>query len=116
MLLVTDSGKRFVVDVLEDVQFIEVNKEMIGAFYAYWKLCSEQGVRGVCTGAAREPAYLKEPLHLAGFAWDFRSYIFEAPLKAASRLAEILKGIDTRYRVVYIKPPKPVHFHVEFRR
>ena len=116
MLLVTDSGKPFIIDVLEDVQFIEVNREMIGAFYAYWRLCTEYNVRGVCTGAAREPEYLHEPLHLKGYAWDFRSYIFPDAQRAAARLAEILRYVDAKYRVVYIKPPKPVHFHVEFRR
>ena len=116
MLLVTGSGKRFIVDVLPDVSFVSVNAEMIGAFYGYWKLCSEHGVRGVCTGAAREPVYQKEPLHLKGYAWDFRSYLFDDPQGAALRLSEILREIDPHYRVVYIKPPKPVHFHVEYRR
>ncbi len=115
MLLVTDCARKLSLHVLDDVSFIEINAAMIGACYAYARLCEEYGVHGVITGGAREPVYKKEPLHLKGFAWDFRSYIFSAPVAAAERLAAILKEIDPLYRVVYIKPPKPVHFHVEYR-
>lgn len=115
MLLITDCVKRMSLHVLEDVSFIEINAPMIGACYAYARLCEESGVSGVITGGAREPVYKKEPLHLKGLAWDFRSYIFADPIAAAARLADILREIDPLYRVVYIKPPKPVHFHVEWR-
>ncbi len=115
MLLITDCVKKLHLAVLDDVRIAEVNAPMIGACYAYARLCEEYSVSGVITGAAKEPVYLKEPLHLKGCAWDFRSYIFPDPLAATARLAAILKEIDPRYRVVYIKPPKPVHFHVEWR-
>lgn len=115
MVVVTGSGKHFIIDVLADVSFVAINSECIGALYAYWQLCDEYGVRGVVTGAANNPAYLCEPLHRKGLAWDFRSYIFPDQAAAASRLAENLKRLDPAYRVVYIKPPKPVHFHVEYR-
>ena len=115
MLLITDCAKRLTLEVLPDVSFVRVNLPMIGACYAYHRLCAEHDVTGVITGASRDPAYSNEPLHQKGFAWDFRSYIFSDPLGAARRLAELLKEIDPLFRVVYIKPPKPVHFHVEWR-
>ncbi len=115
MLLVTDCDSKLSVEVLNDVKFVSINAPAIGAVYAYNRVCSECGVVGVITGAARDPVYSKEPLHQKGFAWDFRSFIFEKPEQAAMRLAKILADIDARYRVVYIKPPKPVHFHVEWR-
>lgn len=115
MLLVTDCASKLNLLVLEDVRFLEINAPMIGACYAYARLCGEWNAEGVITGAAKEPAYKREPLHLKGFAWDFRSFIFADAAAAVERLAEILKEIDPSYRVVYIKPPKPVHFHVEWR-
>ena len=45
------------------------------------------GVPGVVTGASKEPVYAKEPLHMKGFAWDFRSYIFPDPIDAGLLLA-----------------------------
>lgn len=115
MLLITDCDRRFAIDVLSDVKIVEVNAPMIAACYAYNRLCSEVNAKGVMTGAARDPVYSKEPLHLKGLAWDFRSYIFADPFSACKRLSDILKEIDPAFRVVYIKPPKPVHFHVEWR-
>lgn len=115
MLLVTDCVKKLSIIVLDDVRIVEINAPMIGACYAYSRVCAEYGVHGVMTGAGKEPVYQHEPLHLKGFAWDFRSYIFPDPIEASERLSKILKEIDPAYRVVYIKPPKPVHFHVEWR-
>ncbi len=115
MLLVTDCAKKLSLTVLDDVSFIEINAPMIGAMYAYHRLCDEYGVHGVVTGAAREPVYAKEPLHMKGLGWDFRSYIFTDAEAAFKRFVQILKGIDPSYRAVYIRAPKPVHFHVEWR-
>lgn len=115
MLLVTDCAKKLSLTVLEDVSFIAINAEMIGAMYAYNRVCSEYGVHGVVTGAAREPVYIKEPLHMKGKAWDVRSFIFSDPEAAFLRLKAVLADIDPKYRVVYIRAPKPVHFHVEYR-
>lgn len=115
MLLVTDCVKKLHIAMLDDVRLVEVNAAFIGACYGYARLCEECNVSGVITGAGREPVYLREPFHMKGYAWDFRSYIFTDPTSAARRLSEILKEIDAAFRVVYIKPPKPVHFHVEYR-
>lgn len=115
MLLITDCVKRFSIEVLSDVSIVEINAPMIGACYAYDRLCAEYGVRGVMTGAARDKVYAKEPLHLKGFAWDFRSYIFNDVPKAFARFVELLKAVSPYYRAVNIKPPKPIHFHVEWR-
>lgn len=115
MLLVTDCVSKLSLTVLSDVSFVEINAPMIGAMYAYHRVCAEAGVSGVVTGAARDPVYSREPLHRKGLAWDFRSYIFSDPEKAYKRLKEVLSDIDPLYRVVYIRAPKPVHFHVEWR-
>lgn len=115
MLLITDCVKKLSLEVMSDVSFVRINAPMIGACYAYHRVCAEVGVIGAITGAAREPVYAKEPLHIKGLAWDFRSYIFTDPTSAFQRLRSILSEIDPSYRVVYIKPPKPVHFHVEWR-
>ena len=115
MLLITDCAKKLTLEVLSDVSFVKINGPMIGACYAYHRLCTEFKVKGVITGGARDPVYLKEPLHLSGFAWDFRAYIFSDPAAAFKRFVEILKEISPDFRAVYIKPPKPLHFHVEWR-
>lgn len=115
MFLITDCVKRFTLEVLPDVSFVQVNAPMIGACYGYHRVCAELEVTGVITGAARDPVYSKEPLHQHGLAWDFRSYIFRDPEVAFRRLKEVLASIDPLYRAVYIRAPKPVHFHVEYR-
>ena len=98
-----------------ETRILSVNGPMIGACCAYWKLCKESGVSGVMTGAAREKVYAREPLHLNGLAWDFRSSIFPDPEMALERLRNLLLETYPHYRVVYIKPPKTPHFHVEAR-
>lgn len=67
------------------------------------------------TGASRERVYFSDKLHWNGFAWDFRSYVFPDPLEALKAFEQFLFDTDARYRVVYIKPPKPAHFHVAWR-
>lgn len=115
MLLIVDCAKKVSIPVLKEAHIVEVNSPMIAACYAYSMLCAEYGVHGVMTGAGGEEVYKNEPLHLKGYAWDFRSFIFPDPKGAARKFCTMLKDIDPRYRVVYIKLPKPPHFHVEFK-
>lgn len=114
MLLITDCVRKLSIAVLSDTSIVEVNLPMIGACWAYDKVCGEFGVKGVMTGAARDKIYAKEPLHLKGFAWDFRSYIFDDIPAAFARLVVVLKAVSPYYRAVNIKPPKAIHFHVEW--
>lgn len=115
--MIIDSGtiKKYTLDVLSEARLLTINAYAVVAFAAYAQVCVEHGVVGTLTGAAREECYRAEQLHLKGYAWDFRSYIFSDPEKAAQRLADLLSIIDPLYRVVNIKPPKPAHFHVEYR-
>lgn len=114
MLLVTDCAKKLSIIVLDDVRIVEINAPMIGACYAYNRVCAENGVHGVMTGAGKESVYQREPLHLKGFAWDFRNYIFDDIPAAFARFVEILKAVSPHYRAVNMKPPRPIHWHVEW--
>lgn len=115
MLLLTESVDKLSVKVLPCVSIAEINGPMLHACLAYWEVCAGAGVVGTMTGASREKVYYKEPLHMKGFAWDFRSYVFKYPAIAANRMAELLSEISPAYRVIYIHGSKPAHFHVEYR-
>lgn len=115
MVLDLECVNKVEVNVTRETRLVMINPPMIGACCAYWRVCKELGTKGTMTGAAWERVYAKEPLHLHGFAWDFRSYTFPDPYLALELLNRYLREIDPHYRAVYIKPPKPAHFHIEWK-
>jgi len=114
MLINTECVTKMVVGTTPETRILSINPQMIGACCAYWRVCQELGVPAVITGAARERIYSKEPLHMKGLAWDFRCCLFPDPDVAFERFRAYLVETDPNYRVVYIQPPKPMHFHVEW--
>ena len=86
MVLDLEAVSKIFVLTTPETRIILLNSPLIGACLAYQRVCRELGVTGAMTGAAREKVYAKEPLHLEGFAWDFRSRTFPDPYFALSLL------------------------------
>ena len=114
MVLDLEAASKLSILTIPETRIILINSPMIGACLAYQRVCQELGASGAMTGAARERVYAKEPLHLQGFAWDFRSRAFPDPYFALTLLGKYLRETSPCYRAVYISPPKPAHFHVEY--
>lgn len=115
MLLDIECINKVSVLTTPETRILAINPPLIGACCAYWRVCQELGVSGAMTGAAREKVYQKEPLHLAGLAWDFRSRLFPDPYLALELLNRYLREIDPHYRAVYIQLLHPKHFHIEWK-
>lgn len=115
MICVSPSGKPFAIEVLPEVRFSRITSPWYGAAYAMMMIAMNHGVPCVLTGAGVEKVYCKEPLHLNGYAWDFRSSVFVDRAKAFLELQKMLSSIDTRYRAVHIRFPHPDHFHIEWK-
>ena len=111
---VSPSSKRPMVSVAADTRFSFIRPQFAGACLAMWLVCEPKGIVPVVTGAGVEPVYAHEPLHLSGYAWDFRCSYFGDADKAFQELVEFLHSIDPRYRAVQFKAPKPAHFHIEW--
>jgi len=114
MLNVSPDGRPFAIEVIPEVRFSRVTSPFAGAAYAMFLVSFAHGVPCVLTGAGVEAVYCNEPLHLKGYAWDFRSSNFPDRAKAFLELQKTLISIDPRYRAVHIKAPHPDHFHIEW--
>jgi len=115
MVSVSPDGKPYAIEVLPEVRFSRITTPWYGAGFAMYMISFRHGVSCVLTGAGVEAVYCKEPLHVRGYAWDFRSSNFVDRAKAFLELQKMLSTIDPRYRAVHIKAPHPDHFHIEWR-
>lgn len=115
MVNVSPSGKPFAIEVIPEARFSRITSVFAGAAYAMYLVSLAHGVACVLTGASVEPIYYNEPLHVRGYAWDFRSSNFVDRAKAFLELQKMLSSIDPRYRAVHIKAPHPDHFHIEWK-
>lgn len=115
MFSVSPDGRPFAIEVLPAVRFSRITSAFEGAAWGMFLISHAHGVPCVLTGAGVEAVYCKEPLHLRGYAWDFRSSNFPDRAKAFLELQKMLSTIDPRYRVVHIKAPKPDHFHISWQ-
>jgi hypothetical protein len=115
MLNVSPDGRPFAIEVAPEARFSRITSAFPGAVYAMYLVSHAHGVPCVLTGAGVEGVYKNEPLHLRGYAWDFRSSNFPDRAKAFLELQKMLSIIDPRYRAVHIKAPHPDHFHVEWK-
>jgi hypothetical protein len=112
MVSISPGGKLFAIEVAPEVRFSRITSPFYGAAWAMSMVSYNHGVPCVLTGAGVEAVYRKEPFHLSGYAWDFRSTNFVDRAKAFLELQRMLSSIDPRYRAVHIKAPHPDHFHI----
>lgn len=108
------SSPNIYVQILQGVVIKEINTEFLTLCAIFSKVAAKYGKTPVLTGAgeARSPI---EPLHAAGYAWDWRSRDFAKPLEILGELLMLADKCDTRYTIIYDTGGTGPHFHSEFR-